>query len=212
MDNCALVALLPETVFGFSGNNSLVGGLTTVGNGTTVGLSTPAGAILPASYCKQDTGFQSNVKFLGSYTVPKVDVLVSGTFQSLAGPAIGAQFTATNAQIAPSLGRSLSGNAANQVIDLVAPGSLWGERLYQVDLRFGKILKFGRTTTRVNLDIYNALNGNTVTALNSSFAVWQTADDDSTGALRQSGRPVRLLIDDRLIDQGPPCSRAGLLF
>jgi hypothetical protein len=172
MDNCALVGQLPELLFGFS-NNSLVGALTTIGGGPTVGISTPSGAILPASYCHQDTTAQKNAKFLGSYTIPRVDVLVSGTFQSLAGPPIGAFYNAPNAQIVPSLGRSLSGNAANQTIDLVVPGTLYGERTNQVDLRFGKILKFGTTRTTVSLDIYNALNASPVTALNSNFAVWQ---------------------------------------
>ena len=172
MDNCALVGQLPEVLFGYR-SNSLIGGMTTIGGGTTVGVSTPAGGILPASYCHQDTGFQSNVKFLGSYTVPKVNVLVSGTFQSLPAPPVAALYNAPNAVIAPSLGRNLSGNAANQTIDLVAPGSVLGERLNQLDLRFGKILKFGNTRSTVNLDLYNALNGSTVTALNSNFAVWQ---------------------------------------
>jgi hypothetical protein len=135
-----------------------------IGAQTTIGGST---------YCHQDTGFQQNVKFLGSYTIPKVDVLVSGTFQSLSGPAITAQYTALNAQIQPSLGRPLSGGAANQVVELVAPGALWGERLYQLDLRFGKLLKFGRTSTKLNLDLYNALNASPVQNLNTSFGAWQ---------------------------------------
>jgi hypothetical protein len=174
MDNCDIVGQLPELLFG-SRNNSLIAtsGLATIGGGQTVGVSTSAGALLPAMYCHQDTGFQSNAKFLGSYTIPKVAVVVAGTFQSLAGPPIGAQYNAPNAVVAASLGRSLSGNAANQSIDLVSPGSLWGDRLNQLDLRFSKILSFGRTRTSLQLDVYNALNGNTITAVNNSFAVWQ---------------------------------------
>ena len=55
--------------------------------------------------------FLTQVKLLGTYTIPKVDVLVSATFQSLPGPQVTANYVATNAQIQPSLGRPLSGGA-----------------------------------------------------------------------------------------------------
>jgi hypothetical protein len=42
---------------------------------------------------------------MGSYTIPRVDLQVSGNFQSLAGPQILANYTATNALISPSLGQ-----------------------------------------------------------------------------------------------------------
>ena len=41
----------------------------------------------------------------GLYTIPRVDLQVSGNFQSLAGPQILANYTATNALISPSLGQ-----------------------------------------------------------------------------------------------------------
>ena len=50
---------------------------------------------------------------------------------------------------------------------------MYGERLNQLDLRFGKMLRFGRTRTSINLDLYNALNGNAVTTQNNNFAAWQ---------------------------------------
>ena len=112
----------------------------------------PEPAVLP----RRDA-FLTQVKFLGSYTVPRVDVQVSGTVQSVPGPQIGATYVASNALVAPSLGRSLSGNAANVNVALVEPGTMYGDRLNQVDLRVGKILKFGKTRTAVNLDLFNAL-------------------------------------------------------
>ena len=50
---------------------------------------------------------------------------------------------------------------------------LYGERLNQVDLRVGKILRFGRTKTSLNLDLYNLFNVNTVLTVNNAFATWQ---------------------------------------
>ena len=35
---------------------------------------------------------------------------------------------------------------------------MYGERLNQLDLRFGKRLRFGARSDRVNVDLYNALN------------------------------------------------------
>jgi hypothetical protein len=124
-------------------------------------------------YCHVDTAFLTQVKALGSYVIPRIDLQVSGTFQSIPGPEILANYTASNAVIAPSLGRSLSGNAANATINLVSPGTMYGERLTQVDLRFGKVLRFDRMRTTVSLDLYNAFNANPVLSQNNNFAAWQ---------------------------------------
>jgi hypothetical protein len=143
-----------------------------------IAISTGSGAAIanqwiPAQHCRQETPFLTNVKFAGTYTLPRVDVLLSGTFRSVPGPEIYANFVATNAVIAPSLGRNLSGGAANLPVTIVEPGTLYGERLNQVDLRVGKILRFGRTKTSLNLDVYNLFNVNTVLTVNNAFATWQ---------------------------------------
>jgi hypothetical protein len=124
-------------------------------------------------YCHVDTAFLTQVKFLGAYTVPRVDVQVSGTFQSLPGPAVAATYNAPNALVAPLLGRSLSGGAANVAVNLVQPGTMYGERLNQLDVRVAKILRFGRTRTALNLDFYNVLNSSAVLTENTNFATWR---------------------------------------
>jgi hypothetical protein len=126
---------------------------------------------LGGTFCHQQGVFITQFKLLGTYTVPRIDVLVSGTFQSIPGPQILANYTATNAVVSPSLGRSLSGGS-NVVVSLVAPGALYGERLNQLDFRFGKVLRFGRGRATATLDVYNALNRNPVVALSSAFATW----------------------------------------
>ena len=123
-------------------------------------------------FCHVDTAFLTQIKFLGTYTVPKVDVQFSGTFQSLPGPQVTANYVATSAAIAPSLGRPLSGGAANATINIVTPGTVYGDRLNQLDLRFAKILKFAKTRTSVNFDLYNALNASPVTSQNNNYAAW----------------------------------------
>ena len=155
-DNCEVVAKVPESL--------LAAQNLTVAN---------AGTWLPLQYCHQESPFQTQVKFLGSYTLPKVDVQFSGTLQSLVGPLIAANFNLPTAVAAQTLGRPLSGNAANITVNLLAPGSLYGERLNQLDLRIAKIVRYRQTRTSFNVDVYNALNSDTVLTLNNSFAVWQ---------------------------------------
>jgi hypothetical protein len=75
--------------------------------------------------------------------------------------------------VTPSLGRPLAGGARNVTVNLVEPGTLYGERLNMFDLRLGKILRFGRTRATAHLDLNNVLNASTVLTLNNSFAVWQ---------------------------------------
>ena len=63
-------------------------------------------------YCHVDTAFLTQVKFLGTYTVPRVDVQVAATFQSIPGPDDCRPTTwPPTPSSQPSLGRTLAGNA-----------------------------------------------------------------------------------------------------
>ena len=169
-DICDVAAKVPEMLLGTA----------TPANATTpqvLAVSTNnADAIrnqwIPAQFCRQRSPFLTNVKFAGSYTIPRADVLVSGTFRSVPGPEIYANYTATNGVIQPSLGRVLSGGVANLPVTIVEPGTMYGERLNQVDVRFGKILHVGRTKAVVNLDLYNLFNVNSVLTVNYAYATW----------------------------------------
>ena len=124
-------------------------------------------------YCHTAERFLTQVKGFAAYTIPRVDVQVSATLQSLPGPEIQANFNAPNALVAPSLGRPLSGNAANVTVNLVEPGTMYAERANQVDLRFGKVIRFGSNRAAFNVDLYNAFNSSAVITLNNNFATWQ---------------------------------------
>src|SRR4030095_13337437 len=138
-----------------------------LGAGTSVGALGGVNSNTYGVYCDYDTPFLTQVKGVATYTVQRLDVQLSGTFQSVPGVAISANYVATNAVVQPSLGRPLSGGAANTTVNLVAPGQMYGDRLNQVDLRFGKVLRFGTTRSVVSLDLYNALNANPVLTENS---------------------------------------------
>ena len=47
-----------------------------------------------------------------------------------------------------------------QTVNLLLPGELYGDYVRQVDMRVGKILRFGRTRTLVGVDVYNLFNAN----------------------------------------------------
>jgi hypothetical protein len=64
---------------------------------------------------------------------------------------------------------------------IVEPGLLHGERLNQVDLHVGKLLKAGRSRFSVYFDVYNALNTDAITGQDNNYtlvpggtAIWQT--------------------------------------
>jgi hypothetical protein len=138
-------------------------------------------------YCHRREPMLTFVKGYGSYTLPKVNVQVSGTYQTKPGPLVLAIYTATNAEVASSLGRNLAGAAPSVDVHLVSPGPytttnggtgiLHGERLHQVDFRISKLMRFGGLRARGNLDIYNALNSSAVITQNDNFGAWQTPSE-----------------------------------
>jgi len=129
----------------------------------TVGMSTP--------YCNVPGKFLTQVKFLGTYQVPKVDVQIAATYRSLPGVNILANYVASNALVQPNLGRPLSNSATSATISLVESGTLYSEQTNLVDLRFSKILRAGKYRTAVNLDLANLGNSSGITAYNSSYAL-----------------------------------------
>ena len=86
-----------------------------------------------------------------------------------------ANWNVPNAVVAPSLGRPLSGGAANVLVNLVEPGTMYGDRINQFDFRSAKVLRFGRTRTMVSLDLYNACNSSAVQSYNQTYGTaWLT--------------------------------------
>ena len=159
----------------FHNRLTLQGGTST---GRTTTNSCAIRAAVPESaptnpFCATNSGWLTDIKGFATYTIPKVEVLVSATFQSVVGPALAANFTATNSVVMPGLGRNLSGTTASVSVPLFMPGTLYGDRLHQLDFRVGKIVKFRGVRSVFNIDVFNALNSSTVLTENSSFDVWR---------------------------------------
>ena len=139
-DNCEIVTKLPE-------------------------LSTT-----PLEYCHVDAAVMTQVKLLGSYTVPRVGVQVAATLQNIPGQEMQANYTAANALVSPLLGRPLAGNAATITLNLLPPVVHLSDRVNQLDFRAAKILRFGNKRTQISFDLFNALNSNVVQTYNGAYS------------------------------------------
>jgi hypothetical protein len=126
-------------------------------------------------YCRVVEPFQTQLKGLATYLIPRVDLQISGTFQSRPGVMLAANYNVPNAVVAPSLGRPLSGGAANVTVNVVTPGELYGDRVNQLDLRVAKVLRFGRTRSSIGVDVYNVLNSAAVLGYNQTYSPISTA-------------------------------------
>jgi len=122
-------------------------------------------------WCDTSTGWVTRLTGLGTYTVPKIDVLVSGTFRSDQGGDLAANWAAPNTATV-GLNRAYAGVAGTTTtVNLIEPGTLYGDRVNEFDLRFAKILRFGRTRTNVGFDIYNVMNSAPVLTYNQTFVL-----------------------------------------
>lgn len=118
---------------------------------------------------------QTQVKLAGNYPLPWWGLQASATYQNLPGISILANYVATNAEIAPTLGRNLSSCptatgpcTATATIALIPPNTEFEDRFGQLDVRLTKVLRLGRARLQGMLDVYNLFNASSVLA--ESFA------------------------------------------
>jgi hypothetical protein len=126
-------------------------------------------------YCDRVTPWLTQFKAFGSYTVPKVNVQVSGTYRNVNGTDVNANFPATNAYLAANsnLGRPLSGGTANISLQLLEPYAQYVDRRNELDLRVGYVLRFGRARSLISWDFFNALNNDATISVNENYASFQ---------------------------------------
>jgi hypothetical protein len=147
-DNCDVRAQVPEL--------------------TTVAGVSPA--VNPGNpYCHADPGLVTKATALGSYIIPRIDVSIAGTLRSDQGGVLAANWNAPVALVSAALGRPAAVVGTTVPINLVEPGQVWGDRVNAFDLRFGKILRFGRTRYNVGIDIINVTNSGAILSYNQSF-------------------------------------------
>jgi hypothetical protein len=128
----------------------------------------------PLERCRQNNGWRTGVSGLASYTIPKVDLQISGTYQNQPGNQINANvvnFSTANT----TLGRAFTGAPAGRGFNLAPAGEVFIERLNQIDFRVAKLFRVANTRTSINFDFYNITNSNSVLTENQTFsAAWRT--------------------------------------
>jgi hypothetical protein len=138
-------------------------------NNCAVIAGLPEAALLTAPYCDEKDNFLTDGKVIATYNVPKIDVTFSGLWYSRPGPLITANKVYLSSEIAPSLGRPLSGNAPSVTVNLVPPGTLYGDRRNQLDFRMTKNFKIQQLRTGINFEVYNLFNTNAVLTENATY-------------------------------------------
>jgi hypothetical protein len=137
----------------------------------TVQLPGAAVTINGEQSCRVVTPFrgQTQLKAFGTYALPK-DFVVSVILQNTSGQPVVASYSAPNAIIAPSLGRSLAGGTRTATVPLIVPQTVFEDRFNRLDLRVGKRIRLTqRVRLQANVNFYNLLNGAAVLALNTTY-------------------------------------------
>jgi hypothetical protein len=169
----------------------------------------------PSTYlCHQESPFLTQVKLLATYPLPWWGVQASGTFQSRVPDPTGlptatgtggfdvnymgmsANYVATNAQIAPSLGRNLSAGAGSNVtVNVINPGALYPPRINQTDLRVAKSVSIRQAKLQVFIDLFNLFNANTGLRFNNTYgtngSVWNNPTAIMPARLVRLGAQLR---------------------
>jgi hypothetical protein len=165
LDNCDLVGKVDNPA---SSNSSGI-------------LASPSGL-----YCHNAPPFLTQLKFLGMIPLPWWGLMTSATFQSVPGPQITASYTVRSDQVAASLGRNLSAGTAT--VQLVAPGTMFGDRLNQLDYRLTKNFTIGRVRAQGQFEFFNLLNVSPALLINNTLGpLWQQPTAVLAGRLFKFG-------------------------
>jgi hypothetical protein len=133
----------------------------------------------------------TQVKLSAVYPLPWWGIDASATFQSIPGPEILGNYSAP-ASAVTGLGRALSGGRRTVAVNIVQPGTLYGDRLNQIDFRLTKAFKVNSVRIEPQIDLYNMFNANPVLAYNSTFGpAWQNPALILKGRLVKFGAQVK---------------------
>lgn len=137
--------------------------------------------------CRDVDPFQTTFRGLLSYTIPKIDVLVSGTLRSQPEVERVANWNLPNSPTSASclsnpaacvtvqglLGRLPAGSTATGTTTIALVDNdnrlYSGERRSQIDMRFAKIFRLGSTRADIGVDLANLLNTNYATTWDNTY-------------------------------------------
>jgi hypothetical protein len=150
-------------------------GRSIVGTMANIAGLAPVGSVVQSiSNCHVEQNWLTQIKFLGSYNVPKIDVQIGASYQNIPGLELAANYAVPNSQVQAQLGHLPLGAVANgnTTVGLIPTETTYYDRINQLDLRLGKILRYGRYRSNISLDLYNIFNQSTVTLASFAYGTW----------------------------------------
>ena len=146
-------------------------------------------------FCDNTEAFLTRVKAYATYQIPTIEVNLAAAFQSLPGPEVLANVPYSSAQIAQLIGRPLSNNARQIEVPVIAPGTVYGDRINQLDFRIGKVFNLDRARFTVNLDLHNALNTDAILELSQDYGANGDQFMDARSMIQGRVTQISLLVD-----------------
>jgi hypothetical protein len=123
--------------------------------------------------CRSNPPYQTTVRGLASYTIPRVDVLVSTAIRSQPPLARVASWPVPNSVVLQLLGRIPPGGTAGGNTNIALfddDHQLYADnRRTLVDLRVAKIFRFGARRLDIGMDAENLLNTNYTTGYDNTY-------------------------------------------
>jgi hypothetical protein len=144
-------------------------------------ILTVLGTVSSLSSCAVTQAWLTQLKFVASYTVPKIEVQIGAAYQNIPGIELFATYAEPNSDIARPVSQGGLGHLpfpsvnpnATTALAIIPPETSYYNRLNQLDLRLGKILKFGGSNRmNLSLDLYNVFNAGTITNASFSYTTW----------------------------------------
>jgi hypothetical protein len=128
-------------------------------------------------YCLQESPWETSFRAGVTYTIPRIDVLVSSVYTDKTNigtdqlGSLQANYTLTAADLADAaaqIGRPLNVTGP-LTVNLLAPGQQYGPRIRQWNFGAKKPIRFGSQRLTLGLDLYNLTNNNVTTTFNPVF-------------------------------------------
>ena len=123
--------------------------------------------------CRLTPPYQTTIRGLASYTIPRVDVLVSATVRSQPPLALNATWPVPNSVVVQLLGRVPPGGTAGGTTNVTLLDNdrrLFADnRRTQIDMRVAKVFRFGARRLDVGVDGENLLNTNYATGYAGTY-------------------------------------------
>jgi hypothetical protein len=124
--------------------------------------------IMPFDYCRIEYPWRTQAKVMGTVGLPW-GFDAGATFQSNPGPVINANYSVTSPQVQFVTAARTTLNAGAATVGLIQPGTDFGNRVYQLDLRLTKAFNVGGARIRAIADIGNVLNSSPVLLQNNAY-------------------------------------------